>query len=72
MFTKYPSLTSRLKDRTRELCRTEGDTTMFQVRSLKSLKGQNDWERKMKRMNWKTLAVGGACDEKIHSKQSRD
>lgn len=72
MFTKYPSLISRLKDKTCELCGAEEDTTMFQVRSLKSLKGEYEWERKMKRMNRKTLAVCGACDDKIHSKQSRD
>ena len=64
---KFPSLIQRLKDKTCELCGTEGDTTMFQVRNLKALKGKNDWERKMIKMNRKTLAVCVACNKKVHN-----
>ena len=63
---KYPSLISRLKEKTCELCGAEGDTTMFQVRNLNILKGKNEWERKMKQMHRKTLAVCTPCSKKIH------
>ncbi|KAA6314077.1 Group II intron-encoded protein LtrA, partial [termite gut metagenome] len=66
---KYPSLIERLKDRTCELCGAEGETTMFQVRNLKALKGQNDWERKMIKMHRKTLAVCATCNAKIHEQR---
>lgn len=67
MITKYPSLVARLKEQTCELCGAKGKTTMFQVRSLKSLKGTNDWEKKMKRMNRKTLAVCNVCNLIVHN-----
>lgn len=66
---KYPSLISRLKEKTCELCGTEGDTTMFQVRNLNTLKGKNEWERKMKQMHRKTLAVCTTCSKKIHGER---
>ncbi len=69
IFTKNPSLITRLKRNRCELCEAEGQTTMFQVRNLKTLKGDNEWERKMKQMNRKTLAVCNECDVKIHSKK---
>ncbi|KAA6324188.1 Group II intron-encoded protein LtrA [termite gut metagenome] len=63
---KYPSLTARLKEKTCELCGKEGDTVIHQIRNLKSLKGNNEWERKMIKMHRKTLAVCTSCNEKIH------
>ena len=66
VFCKYPSLIERLNDKTCELCGAEGDTTMFQVRSLKTLKGKNEWEQKMVKMHRKTLAVCFECNNRIH------
>jgi group II intron reverse transcriptase/maturase len=66
---KYPSLIARLKDKTCELCGAESETTMFQVRNLKTLKGQNDWERKMIKTHCKTLAVCATCNTKIHEQR---
>ncbi|KAA6336600.1 Group II intron-encoded protein LtrA [termite gut metagenome] len=66
---KYPSLIARLKDKTCELCGAESETTMFQVRNLKTLKGQNDWERKMIKTHRKTLAVCATCNTKIHEQR---
>jgi group II intron reverse transcriptase/maturase len=63
---KYPSLIARLKEKTCELCGKEGDTAIFQVRNLKSLKGKNEWERKMLKRHRKTLAVCASCNEEIH------
>jgi hypothetical protein len=66
---KYPSLIQRLKEKNCELCGIEGDTVMFQVRSLKTLKGKNEWEQKMLRMRRKTLAVCFECNDRIHSER---
>jgi hypothetical protein len=66
---KYPSLIKRLKDKTCELCGAEGDTTMFQIRNLKALKGKNEWEQKMIKKHRKTLAVCDECNKKIHNER---
>jgi group II intron reverse transcriptase/maturase len=66
---KYPSLAERLKDKTCELCGNKSDTTMFQVRSLKLLKGKTDWERLMLKKHRKTLAVCESCNKKIHNER---
>jgi hypothetical protein len=66
---KYPSLIQRLKDKICELCGAEGDTTMFQIRNLNALKGENEWEQKMMKMHRKTLAVCVECNKKIHNER---
>jgi group II intron reverse transcriptase/maturase len=62
----YPSLIERLKAEKCELCGAEGKTTMYHVRSLKDLKGANEWEQVMLKRYRKTLAVCETCNAKIH------
>ena len=62
----YPSLIERLKAEQCELCGAEGTTTMFHVRSLRDLKGTNEWEQVMLKRHRKTLAVCEICNSKIH------
>lgn len=64
--TPYPSLIERLKAEKCELCGAEGETTMYHVRTLKDLKGTNEWERLMIKKHRKTLAVCETCNAKIH------
>lgn len=69
IFCKYPSLIQRLKEKTCELCGVKDDTTMFQVRSLRTLKGNSEWEQRMIKMRRKTLAVCFECNDKIHNER---
>lgn len=62
----YPSLVERLKDERCELCGAEGETVMHHVRTLKDLKGENEWEQQMLKKHRKTLAVYESCNTKIH------
>ena len=66
---KTPSLSliERLTTKTCELCGKHGEVTMHHVRTLKELKGKNDWERKMLYMHRKTLVVCAECNAKIQS-----
>jgi group II intron reverse transcriptase/maturase len=64
---KFPRLIERLKDYTCELCGAESETTMFQVRNLKLLKGKTDWEKVMLKRHRKTLAVCDMCNKRIHN-----
>jgi len=66
-FTKETKLVRRLKVEKCELCGDVGEVLMHQVRNLKSLKGNNDWERKMIAIQRKTLAVCHKCNQRIHS-----
>jgi group II intron reverse transcriptase/maturase len=63
----YPSLIERLKAEKCELCGAEGKTVMYQVRTLKTLKGDNEWEQLMLKRYRKTLAVCEKCNAKIHN-----
>ncbi len=63
----YPSLIERLKAEKCELCGAEGKTVMYQVRTLKTLKGDNEWEQLMLKRYRKTLAVCENCNTKIHN-----
>ena len=55
---KKPTLAERMKQRKCEWCgKTETDVLVHQVRNLKELKCQNEWERFMKQINRKTLVV---------------
>ena len=61
---KKPTLAMRLEQRKCEWCgRTETDVLVHQVCSLKELKGVNDWELFMKKINRKTLVVCKQCYE---------
>lgn len=62
----YPSLVERLKAERCELCGAEGKTVMHHVRTLKDLKGENEWEQQMLKKHRKTLAVCETCNAKIH------
>ena len=64
---KTPSLSliERLTTKTCELCGKHGEVVMHHVRTLKELKGKNDWERKMLYMHRKTLVVCAECNAKI-------
>ena len=63
----YPSLVERLKAERCELCGAEGKTVMHHVRTLKDLKGENEWEQQMLKRHRKTLAVCETCNAKIHA-----
>lgn len=65
--TPYPSLIERLKEEKCELCGTEGKTVMHHIRTLKDLKGANEWEQMMLKRHRKTLAVCETCNAKIQN-----
>lgn len=65
--TPYPSLIERLKEEKCELCGIEGKTVMHHVRTLKDLKGANEWEQVMLKRHRKTLAVCETCNAKIQN-----
>lgn len=59
---------ARLKKGICELCgRHTEDVCIHHVRSLKDLTGGSDWEKLMRKMQRKSLAVCRACHEKIHA-----
>ncbi len=66
--TPFHTLIERLKSEKCELCGAEGRLTMHHVRTLKDLKGQNEWEQLMIKKRRKTLAVCETCNTKIHVK----
>jgi hypothetical protein len=62
-----PTLIQRLKACKCELCgATTNETVMFQVRTLKELKGTSDWENKMLKKHRKTLILCKDCNDKVH------
>ncbi len=61
------SLARKLKTKTCELCGGYcTDLEIHQVKKLKNLKGNSEWEKLMRKRRRKTLAVCPACHEKIH------
>ena len=59
---KKPTFAVRMKHNMCEWCgQTDTDVLVHQVRSLKDLKCENEWERFMKHINRKTLVVCKAC-----------
>ena len=62
----FPTLIERLKAEQCEVCGAHGKTVMHQVRTMKSLSDENEWERIMIKMHRKTLAVCPVCNAKIH------
>ena len=63
---KEPSLIKRLQTRKCELCGANGEVVMFQVKNIKKLKGEKDWERLMMKKNRKTLVVCEHCNKRVH------
>lgn len=63
--TPSSSLAERLIERRCELCGEQGKVVMHHVRKLSLLKGNNEWEQKMKKMRRKTLVVCEKCNSKI-------
>lgn len=62
-----PTLVERLKADKCELCGTAtNEAVMFQVRTLKELKGAKDWESKMLKRHRKTLVLCNECNDKVH------
>ncbi len=62
------SLARKLKTKTCELCGGYcTDLEIHQVKKLKNLKGNSEWEKLMRKRRRKTLAVCPTCHEKIHS-----
>jgi group II intron reverse transcriptase/maturase len=67
-YERRNSLKARLKAKQCELCgKNDIEIEMHQVKQLKSLKGDKDWERVMLNSRRRTLAVCQSCHEKIHS-----
>lgn len=67
-YDKPNSLAVRLHAKTCELCGCEcSGLEMHQVKRLKDLKGQNEWEVVMKKLRRKTLAVCPYCHNEIHN-----
>lgn len=67
-YSKPNSLAARLRARKCELCGAEcGGLVMHQVKRLKDLKGQNEWEILMRKRHRKTLAVCPSCHTEIHN-----
>ena len=66
-YSKANHLAAKLRAKTCELCGTHtNDVEIHQVKRLKSLTGQYEWERIMLRNRRKTLAVCPACHIAIH------
>ena len=62
------SLARKLKTKTCELCgRYCTDLEIHQVKKLKNLKGNSEWEKLMLKRRRKTLAVCPECHKQIHS-----
>ncbi len=67
-YSKPNSLATRLRAKKCELCGIEcGGLVMHQVKRLKDLKGQNEWEILMRKRHRKTLAVCPSCHTEIHN-----
>lgn len=65
--TAEPTLIKRLMNCQCEICKSKGEVVMFQVRNLKILKGNKDWEQIMIKKNRKTLVVCTNCNTRIHN-----
>lgn len=63
------TLADRLNTGHCELCGEKDDVVMFQVRKLKTLKGDKEWMQTMIKKNRKTLVVCKKCNKKVHACQ---
>lgn len=62
-------ITGRVQAGVCELCGCDSEpVVVHHVKSLKSLKGESAWERKMRSIRRKTLIVCETCHNKIHNK----
>jgi group II intron reverse transcriptase/maturase len=67
-YDKPNSLAARFRAKKCELCGVECDgLEMHQVKRLKDLTGQSEWEMEMLRRRRKTLAVCPSCHHEIHN-----
>ena len=67
-YSKPNSLSTRLRSKHCELCGAEcGGLVMHQVKRLKDLTGQYEWEILMRKRHRKTLAVCPSCYAEIHN-----
>ena len=67
-YSKPNSLATRLRSKQCELCGAQcGGLVMHQVRRLKDLTGQYEWEILMRKRHRKTLAVCPSCYAEIHN-----
>ena len=67
-YDKPNSLARKLKTKTCELCGGYcTDLEIHQVKKLKNLKGNSEWESLMRKRRRKTLAVCPKCHKQIHS-----
>jgi len=67
-YSKPNSLAARLRSKKCELCGAEcGGLVMHQVKRLKDLTGQYEWEILMRKRHRKTLAVCLSCHAEIHN-----
>lgn len=66
-YDKPNSLISRLRAKTCELCNKACENIeIHQIKWLKDLTGQHEWEKEMRRRRRKTLAVCSSCHDEIH------
>ncbi|MEH2936421.1 HNH endonuclease signature motif containing protein [Acutalibacter sp. JLR.KK004] len=62
-------IAAKLRSKTCELCgQYTNDVEIHQVKRLKSLSGEYEWEKVMLKNRRKTLAVCPACHREIHGK----
>ena len=67
-YTKTNTLKQRVERHTCELCGKDcRNLEIHQVKKLKDLKGNNDWELLMRKRRRKTIVVCPDCHKKIHS-----
>jgi hypothetical protein len=67
-YNRPNSIAARLRAKRCELCgTTASDLEIHQVRRLKDLKGQSEWETVMRQIHRKTLAVCPECHGEIHA-----
>ena len=67
-YDKPNSLAARLKAKQCELCGEKcAELVMYQVKRLKDLSGQTEWELLMRSRHRKTLAVCPSCHAEIHN-----
>ena len=68
-YDKPNRLAAKLRAKTCELCgKYTNDVEIHQVKRLKDLTGQSEWETAMLKNRRKTLAVCPACHREIHAK----
>ena len=68
-YERLNRIATKLRSKTCELCgQYTNDVEIHQVKRLKSLSGEYEWEKVMLKNRRKTLAVCPACHREIHGK----